>query len=329
MTTVAEASLHALADVVGVPLVAAELWARRKALSDDLVNIHESFRNDGRIDVADFIRHAAGKIRLRNLAERRLAELNDTRVAELPARSSPAAEIFALLMKSTLRKDQAIEWLRGWRLQLLDQVLAELAEVNAGIKGISEIHASPQTWDIPSRAERDRGIETELDFTLDHLAPLVRKRDHLTRQLERLDGITSPTGAAVAAAIEQHGGRLAVADAIADRATGLDPRVLRASNTLGQLEAKYRLLDPDSQSAAALVPQIAAAKTGLERATAEAAESRHRSAELLIEKATAGRLDAFCELLVKASEPLKAALDAARGSESQLVGTIEAMISSE
>jgi hypothetical protein len=320
-------ALRALNEACGTDAPAAELRQRAASEQMNIDTAFESFRNNAQLPLAEFLKVAGRAITLRQRAETRLRTVDPTAV--IPDRLSPALELHQLITSAKLRRDAAISQLRDDRLHRMDTVRRELEAVERDIRHLAQQFAhSKDSFDVESD-QRHRGDHGRIDGALGRLQPLVARRDHLSRQLERLDGYSNPIGVTVSKAVEAAGGKAAVALVIADTAVHTDQALGQAAKQLSALEARLQNLDPDSQTAKELAAQRPAAAAALDRAKADAVTRRIQQAEQLLEKAMSGDLTSAMTVRARAPEALREAIDAGRGKPDQIIGTIEAIITSE
>jgi hypothetical protein len=316
-----------LNEACGTDAPAAELRQRAASEQINIDAAFESFRNNAQVPLSEFLKQAGRAITLRQRAETRLRTVDPAAV--IPDRLSPAQELHQLITSATLRRDAAIAQLRDDRLHRLDTVRRELDAVERDIRHLAGQYADNRVGLDVESEQRHRGDHGRIDGALGRLQPLVSKRDHLSRQLECLDGYSNPIAVTVSQAVEAAGGKAAVALLIADTAVHTDQALGQAAKQLGAIDARLQTLDPDSKSAEELKAQRPAAVAAVERAKQDATARRLQQAEALLEKAMSGDLTSAMTVRARAPEALRAAIDAGRGKPDQIIGTIEAICISE
>ena len=298
-----------------------DLAARVSELETSLRALHEEFRHGGPPE--EFARKAGRLIRLRNRAEAMRAAVDpDFTPADRPA---VAGEVLGLLGTARLRADEATAWIRTTRPAMISRLKAELEEFDGQAKELADGYGAR---DFTVGTEHlQTGESTQLDEHLRRLASIFGRRAVLAARLELLVGGQDYV-AAVAAAVDAAGGLEAVTATVADRlaAEMAGPDVQAAEARIRNLASRLASIDPDSELAAQLAGEKAAADDELVAARARVGRRAAASAAALVADVLAGDGGRARELERIAPKALAAALVAARAGGDQLEATVAAVL---
>ena len=317
-----EPAAVALALLLSVcPSAKAELVNRVAALDAELAAQIEQARLDTRITLPEFLKVSGRKAKLRSILAGRLEQMDPSVVAA----PTPTALTVHATIRSVRRWRPGSE-LRIERAKLIGSVRTELDQVEQEIQTLTL--TPPGHMVVPPGGHYQTGLVHQHDEWLRRAETLLARRASIKARLDRLDS-TRDDGRMplVKAAIDKAGGPSIVAESIrlASPAAAALGQAQRAVDTIvGQIAG----VDPETERAALLNADLVRAKERLERAAEASEQAKAQTAGAIVGRALSGTLAGIAELHARldASSELGRALDTIRGSDTDLVAVVNALM---